>query len=493
LVFLWPSPSFPWLTSSLLPFPSHPRHLPYPPHLPQLQQPLYQLSRRTPSPSQATPSDFPLVRPSSLLNHQRPKSQSPSSTSTTDRSPNPSKPSNLSKPLSSTPGSLPPSPTLRLLLTPIASHEPTRTDPTEKNAKGKPSHDRPLPEPEAVPPSTTPLDDPPTEEGTDSTPNSPPTPPADEALAQTTTIPPNARPDPETNTETPSTTPAGNVKLSPSNPPLPLSNAPPPPPSPLALPPLHSPPPVPETSPPSQPALEQTPLSKPNNNNLSNPKTCPVVIPTDSELPFRLNRWPSEEASAQIDNYPLFPVPSSRLPPSNPSTPATSRTNGQTTRKLLSPTTCSPTAWDREVSPLARARSSLSTESLTVRRSTGELFFLSDTSVGQAALRFSNAAADVLHPLSLLCSCSIVADEYLNVIGVGDHPVKKEAEKLASLSATLQLAKRGVVSRPFVFLLERSLPSERYLIALLVDYGPSRLRTPVAVEEVAAKAEEGSE
>jgi hypothetical protein len=39
----------------------------------------------------------------------------------------------------------------------------------------------------------------------------------------------------------------------------------------------------------------------------------------------------------------------------------------------------------------------------------------------------------------------VVADETLGIIGIGDHAVRKEAEKLAAYSACLQLVKAGKV------------------------------------------------
>jgi small subunit ribosomal protein S24e len=40
----------------------------------------------------------------------------------------------------------------------------------------------------------------------------------------------------------------------------------------------------------------------------------------------------------------------------------------------------------------------------------------------------------------------VVADKDRGIIGVGDHAVKKEAEKLAALSAVVQLVASGLVS-----------------------------------------------
>jgi HrpA-like RNA helicase len=45
---------------------------------------------------------------------------------------------------------------------------------------------------------------------------------------------------------------------------------------------------------------------------------------------------------------------------------------------------------------------------------------------------------------------SVDADEEHNIVGCGDHHVKKEAEKLAALSAVLQLAHYGLLDRPRV-------------------------------------------
>jgi hypothetical protein len=44
---------------------------------------------------------------------------------------------------------------------------------------------------------------------------------------------------------------------------------------------------------------------------------------------------------------------------------------------------------------------------------------------------------------------TVVVDGEGGVIGVGDHAIKKEAEKLAALSAVVQLCAAGLVS--FVF------------------------------------------
>jgi hypothetical protein len=44
---------------------------------------------------------------------------------------------------------------------------------------------------------------------------------------------------------------------------------------------------------------------------------------------------------------------------------------------------------------------------------------------------------------------TVIAHEARNIIGVGDASIKKEAEKLASLSALIQLVQAGLVSRDY--------------------------------------------
>jgi dsRNA-specific ribonuclease len=45
----------------------------------------------------------------------------------------------------------------------------------------------------------------------------------------------------------------------------------------------------------------------------------------------------------------------------------------------------------------------------------------------------------------LTCRVTVSGDPQRGIVGVGDHANKKEAEKLAALSAVLQLASAGLV------------------------------------------------
>lgn len=47
--------------------------------------------------------------------------------------------------------------------------------------------------------------------------------------------------------------------------------------------------------------------------------------------------------------------------------------------------------------------------------------------------------------------CTVLADETHNVVGMGDGANKKDAEKLAALSAMFQLHQLGLVRTPFIF------------------------------------------
>jgi len=44
-----------------------------------------------------------------------------------------------------------------------------------------------------------------------------------------------------------------------------------------------------------------------------------------------------------------------------------------------------------------------------------------------------------------MCRVTVLADPQLGIVGVGDAPAAKEAEKLAALSAILQLQAVGIV------------------------------------------------